>query len=163
MAPARSDSDTGWEEGEPEDSPDSADHGILKKRTANTETGSVNRGPRLTQHSENVPASKADIKNMLAEIKAFFSADIALVRQDLGTITTRLQSLEDEGRITRDLQGTMSAEIDRLKQITLNMEQKIAVLKDSKRQKTSQTQRSHTTSEGTSAQCSHHQGQKPCN
>ncbi|CAH2319902.1 Hypothetical predicted protein [Pelobates cultripes] len=47
-----------------------------------------------------VPASKADIQNMLKEIKAFFVADIALVREDIGG---RLAVLEDSKR-QRNLQ-----------------------------------------------------------
>ncbi|CAH2248551.1 Hypothetical predicted protein [Pelobates cultripes] len=43
-----------------------------------------------------IPACKADIQNLLAEIKAYFSADIVLVHEDMGVMTARLLTLEED-------------------------------------------------------------------
>ncbi|CAH2305865.1 Hypothetical predicted protein [Pelobates cultripes] len=80
------------------------------------------------------PASKADIQNMPAEMKAFFAADIALVREDMGVMTAWLRMLEEAGDSTRGKQD-LKVEVDKLKQDNLTMESRLAVLEDSKQQR----------------------------
>ncbi|CAH2222000.1 Hypothetical predicted protein [Pelobates cultripes] len=125
-------SDSGLEESEQGGSQYSAGRVVHSKRPPHTETDFVITWASTVSCPKNIPASKADIQNMLAEMKLHFSADIAIVRQDMGT--WGLQPLEDERSTSTDKQEELTADIDQLKQITLTMEGKITVLEDAKRQ-----------------------------
>ncbi|CAH2306822.1 Hypothetical predicted protein [Pelobates cultripes] len=124
MAPVQDDAEYGSEESVQEDSPDSAGRGIPHKRSSYMEAALVPKCASPVLCTENMPASKVDIKNMLTEMKSYFSNFIMLVRQGMGTLTARLQSLDDKGSITRVKQEDLSTDIDWLKQITLTREGK---------------------------------------
>ncbi|CAH2301867.1 Hypothetical predicted protein [Pelobates cultripes] len=72
---------------------------------------------------------------MLKEMKVFFAADIALVKEDFEVMTARVRALEDDGDITRGKQDDLKTKVNRLQQINLSMEGRLAVLQDSKQQR----------------------------
>ncbi|CAH2310858.1 Hypothetical predicted protein [Pelobates cultripes] len=134
MAPVREDSDSALEESATDDVSHLNMQGTPR---ANLDPQHPPQGrlARTTPSLEQTPASKADIQNLLREMKTLFAADIALVRKDLGVITARLQLLEDPGDNVQCRQDAQQSELDALKLTNLLMEGRIAALEDSKRQR----------------------------
>ncbi|CAH2256208.1 Hypothetical predicted protein, partial [Pelobates cultripes] len=123
IAPVRKDSDIASEERETED----FSFPITQSETrANPKPQlkylPVGRQTRPNLSLEQTPASKAYIQNLLKEMKALFAADIALVWEDLGAITARLQALEVSGEIAKGRQDDQQSEMDKFKQANLLME-----------------------------------------
>ncbi|CAH2223917.1 Hypothetical predicted protein [Pelobates cultripes] len=135
MAPAREDSDLASEDSDHDDSSYYADRGEPSKSTPLRD-----RDPKPVRASkdaqpDHAPASKADIQNMVAELKAYFSADIALVREDMGVMTARLRALEEAGTATTSKQEALQPEVETLKQANHTMEGRLAVLEDARWQR----------------------------
>ncbi|CAH2225511.1 Hypothetical predicted protein [Pelobates cultripes] len=132
MAPMQEDSELASEESEQEDPRCPAEQRLTSRTFTLTDCEAVLRRSSPETRPEKVPPSKADIQNMLKEMKSFFAT--ALIGEDLAVMTARVQALEDNGNITRGKQEDMEAEENRLKQANLSMEGRLAVLEDSKRQ-----------------------------
>ncbi|CAH2223902.1 Hypothetical predicted protein [Pelobates cultripes] len=41
-------------------------------------------------------ATKADLKNMLSELKAFFASELAVLKEDLNNLTGRMRATEED-------------------------------------------------------------------
>ncbi|CAH2281984.1 Hypothetical predicted protein, partial [Pelobates cultripes] len=78
--------------------------------------------------SEQIPVGKVDIENILSELKAYFSADIARIREDMGVMTSQLRVLEEENAKTKGQQEDLKVEVEKLKQANLVLESKLAEL-----------------------------------
>ncbi|CAH2250787.1 Hypothetical predicted protein [Pelobates cultripes] len=134
MVPAQEDSDLASEESNRDEPQYTAKQGDTNKTPPPADWRQTSRRAIPETHPDLTPASKAYIQNMLAEIKAFFTADTALWRKDMGVMTARLRMLEEAGDTTRGKQDDLKAEVGKLKQANLTMESRLAVLEDSKRQ-----------------------------
>ncbi|CAH2320075.1 Hypothetical predicted protein [Pelobates cultripes] len=66
------------------------------------------------------------------EMKAQFTVDINLVREALGALTARLQTLEDDGDVAKGKFDYLQTEVDQLKIANLIMEGKMTALEDAK-------------------------------
>ncbi|CAH2292714.1 Hypothetical predicted protein [Pelobates cultripes] len=85
MAPTREDSDLASEEGDLDGSPECREH---SESPLSTNADPTDKRASPETRLEHIFGSKADIKNMLSELNAYFSADIMLVREDLGVMTS---------------------------------------------------------------------------
>ncbi|CAH2224377.1 Hypothetical predicted protein [Pelobates cultripes] len=121
MAPAR------------EASEHSLDDSMLEAAEASTKRGSTRS--ESTPPPEQMPASKADIIYLLKELKAQSAADMALIREDLGTMTARIQAVEVNEAATTPKIETLQREMAQMKQTSTILENKVAALEDAKRQR----------------------------
>ncbi|CAH2284890.1 Hypothetical predicted protein [Pelobates cultripes] len=82
-----------------------------------------------------MPASKADIIHLLKELKAQSAADVALIREDLGAMTARIQAVEVNEVATTAKIETLQREMAQMKKTSTILENKAAALEDAKRQR----------------------------
>ncbi|CAH2222104.1 Hypothetical predicted protein [Pelobates cultripes] len=87
-----------------------------------------------TPPPEQMPASKADIIHLLKELKAQSAADVALIREDLGAMTARIQAVEVNEAATTAKIETLQREMAQMKKTSTILENKVAALEDAKRQ-----------------------------
>ncbi|CAH2325857.1 Hypothetical predicted protein [Pelobates cultripes] len=86
-----------------------------------------------TPPPEQMPASKADIIHLLKELKAQSAADVALIREDLGAMSARIQAVEVNEAATTAKIETLQREMAQMKKTSTILENKVAALEDAKR------------------------------